>query len=135
MAMTFTPVRQARASGEIVSQIERAIFSGELKSGDRLESERELAERLLDRFSDAVLAAAAPGETLRLAVRREEGYCALRLSRPRALEGLSDSAMFGGGEGERADFSLRMVVGLAAIVGGKLVADGSDLVLRMPMAR
>ena len=45
MAMTFTPVRQARASGEIVSQIERAIFSGELKSGDRLESERELAER------------------------------------------------------------------------------------------
>ena len=45
MAMLFTPVRQARASGEIVSQIERAIFSGELKSGDRLESERELAER------------------------------------------------------------------------------------------
>jgi DNA-binding FadR family transcriptional regulator len=45
MAMLFTPVRQARASGEIVSQIERAIFSGELRSGDRLESERELAER------------------------------------------------------------------------------------------
>ncbi|MEO5641512.1 MAG: histidine kinase dimerization/phospho-acceptor domain-containing protein, partial [Sphingomicrobium sp.] len=97
--------------------------------------DRELAERLLDRFSDAVLAAAAPGETLRLAVRREEGFCALRLSRPRALEGLSDSAMFGGGEGERVDFSLRMVVGLAAIVGGKLVADGGDLVLRMPMAQ
>jgi DNA-binding FadR family transcriptional regulator len=45
MAVPFTPVRQARASGEIVSQIERAIFSGELKTGDRLESERELAER------------------------------------------------------------------------------------------
>jgi DNA-binding FadR family transcriptional regulator len=45
MAMLFTPVRQARASGEIVSQIERAIFTGELKAGDRLESERELAER------------------------------------------------------------------------------------------
>jgi DNA-binding FadR family transcriptional regulator len=43
--MTFTPVRQARASGEIVSQIEHAIFDGALKSGDRLESERELAER------------------------------------------------------------------------------------------
>lgn len=42
---TFTPVRQARASGEIVSQIERAIFEGDLKSGDRLESERDLAER------------------------------------------------------------------------------------------
>jgi DNA-binding FadR family transcriptional regulator len=43
--VAFTPIRQARASGEIVSQIERAIFDGELKTGDRLESERELAER------------------------------------------------------------------------------------------
>jgi DNA-binding FadR family transcriptional regulator len=41
----FTRIRQARASGEIVSQIERAIFDGQLKAGDRLESERELAER------------------------------------------------------------------------------------------
>jgi DNA-binding FadR family transcriptional regulator len=43
--VAFTPIRQARASGEIVSQIERAIFDGELKPGDRLESERDLAER------------------------------------------------------------------------------------------
>jgi len=43
--VSFTPIRQARASGEIVSQIERAIFDGELQTGDRLESERELAER------------------------------------------------------------------------------------------
>ena len=43
--MVFTPVRQARASGEIVLQIERAIFDGELRPGDRLESERELAEQ------------------------------------------------------------------------------------------
>src|SRR5437899_4764212 len=41
----FTPVRQSRASGEIVSQIERAIFAGELHAGDRLQSERELAEQ------------------------------------------------------------------------------------------
>ncbi len=44
-AAVFTPVRQARASGEIVSQIERAIFGGELSAGDRLQSERELAEQ------------------------------------------------------------------------------------------
>jgi DNA-binding FadR family transcriptional regulator len=43
--IAFTPIRQARASGEIVSQIERKIFDGDLKIGDRLESERELAER------------------------------------------------------------------------------------------
>ena len=95
--------------------------------------DRELAERLLDRFTGAVLAAASAGETLRLAVRREDGFCALRLSRPRALEGLSEAALLGGTDGG-ADFSLRMVVGLAHIVGGKLAADGSDLVLRMPMA-
>ncbi len=44
MSTTFTPVRQVRASGEIVSQIERAIFSAQLSPGDRLQSERELAE-------------------------------------------------------------------------------------------
>src|SRR5881628_2655590 len=41
----FTPIHQARASGEIVSQIERAIFSAQLLPGDRLQSERELAEQ------------------------------------------------------------------------------------------
>ncbi len=41
----FTPIRQSRASGEIVSQIERAIFAAELTVGDRLQSERELAEQ------------------------------------------------------------------------------------------
>src|SRR2546421_3011374 len=41
----FQPVHQARASGEIVSQIERAIFAAELSAGDRLQSERELAEQ------------------------------------------------------------------------------------------
>jgi GntR family transcriptional repressor for pyruvate dehydrogenase complex len=41
----FTPIRQSRASGEIVSQIERAIFAAELSPGDRLQSERELAEQ------------------------------------------------------------------------------------------
>src|SRR3989442_4791294 len=40
-----TPVHRARASAEIVSQIERAIFAGELQAGDRLQSERELAEQ------------------------------------------------------------------------------------------
>src|SRR5919201_4674404 len=41
----FEPIRRPRASGEIVAQIERAIFGGHLSSGDRLESERELAEK------------------------------------------------------------------------------------------
>lgn len=95
--------------------------------------DRELAERLLDRFTAAVLGVAREGETLRLAVRREDGFCALRLSRPRALEGMSEADLLNGGDGS-ADFALRMAYGLAQIVGGRLGADGSDLVLRMPIA-
>ncbi len=41
----FTPVSRSRASGEIVSQIEHAIFDGGVRPGDRLESERELADQ------------------------------------------------------------------------------------------
>ena len=40
----FERIRRPRASGEIVAQIERAIFGGQLSAGDRLQSERELAE-------------------------------------------------------------------------------------------
>jgi len=41
----FTPVNRSRASGEIVTQIERAIFDGVYSPGERLRSERELAEQ------------------------------------------------------------------------------------------
>ena len=41
----FTPVSRSRASGEIVTQIERAIFDGTYAAGERLRSERELAEQ------------------------------------------------------------------------------------------
>ncbi len=96
--------------------------------------DRELAERLLNRFTAAVLGATRPGETLRLAVRREDGFCALRISRPRALEGLSEAELLGVGGDGGAEFALRLAFGLAQIVGGRLRADGNDLVLRMPMA-
>lgn len=41
----FTPVTRTRASSEIVSQIERTIFDGVYAPGERLRSERELAEQ------------------------------------------------------------------------------------------
>lgn len=43
--MSFTPVRQVRASAEIVQQIEHTIFEGRLRPGDRLDPERDLAEQ------------------------------------------------------------------------------------------
>ena len=41
----FTPVSRTRASADIVDQIERAIFEAAYAPGERLRSERELAEQ------------------------------------------------------------------------------------------
>ncbi|MEE8586640.1 MAG: FadR/GntR family transcriptional regulator [Acidobacteriota bacterium] len=41
----FRKVRVARASEEVVKQVEEAVFSGRLSPGDRLPPERELAEK------------------------------------------------------------------------------------------
>jgi DNA-binding FadR family transcriptional regulator len=42
----FEPIRQSRASEQIVGQIQEAIVRGTLKPGDRLPGERELSEML-----------------------------------------------------------------------------------------
>ncbi len=41
----FRKVKVVRASEKVIGQVEEAIFSGQLSPGDRLPSERELAER------------------------------------------------------------------------------------------
>lgn len=46
MAIEFTPVKTKRLYEEIVEQIRQLISGGELKPGDKLLAERELAERL-----------------------------------------------------------------------------------------
>jgi DNA-binding FadR family transcriptional regulator len=48
----FTKVKLGRVSEEVVKQVQEAIFSGQLKPGDRLPSERALAEQFgLSRMS------------------------------------------------------------------------------------
>ena len=42
----FRPVRTKSASSEVAGQIKEMIMTGQLHPGDRLPSERELAERL-----------------------------------------------------------------------------------------
>jgi GntR family transcriptional regulator, transcriptional repressor for pyruvate dehydrogenase complex len=46
LAIAFTPVKSRRLYEEIVEQIKQLISGGELKPGDKLLSERELADRL-----------------------------------------------------------------------------------------
>src|SRR5574337_2129858 len=43
--MMYTPIRATRVYEQIAEQIEKRILSGELRSGDRLPTERELSEQ------------------------------------------------------------------------------------------
>src|SRR5215472_17965486 len=43
--MNILPLRRTRVPEEIVTQVRASIANGELRPGDRLPSERELAER------------------------------------------------------------------------------------------
>jgi DNA-binding FadR family transcriptional regulator len=42
---TFTPIRPTRASSDVIAQIREAIFSGRFRPGDRLPTEREMAQQ------------------------------------------------------------------------------------------
>lgn len=44
MAKLFEPIKQARISEEVMSQIKNSIIRGQFKRGDKLPSERELSE-------------------------------------------------------------------------------------------
>ena len=43
--MSFEPVRPTRASSDVVAQIREAILSGRVKPGDRLPTERDMAQQ------------------------------------------------------------------------------------------
>jgi GntR family transcriptional regulator, transcriptional repressor for pyruvate dehydrogenase complex len=42
---TFKPIKQSRVSGEVTEQLKQSILLGHFKSGEKLPSERELAEQ------------------------------------------------------------------------------------------
>ena len=44
-SLSFTPTRRGRVSAEILGQLKSAILSGRLQTGDKLPSEKELAEQ------------------------------------------------------------------------------------------
>ena len=103
----------------------------------------ELTERLLRRFTDAVLSATASGERLAVNVRRSGKRCLISITRPQATImagkddlldpeftlGQSDRAMLGLG------FSLRLVNGLVGIAGGALDITEDEFTLSIPLAK
>nr|WP_283938416.1 histidine kinase dimerization/phospho-acceptor domain-containing protein [Sphingomonas alba] len=103
----------------------------------------ELMERLLRRFTDAVLSATASGEQLKLNVRPAGKALAFDITRPGATmmagkEELLDPE-FTIGDADRAllglGFSLRLVNGLVGIAGGSLEIGESQFTLSVPLAK
>jgi hypothetical protein len=103
----------------------------------------ELMERLLRRFTDAVLSATAGGERLVMRIRQAGARWAFSITRPEAtlLAGKDDllDPEFTLGEADRAmlglGFSLRLVNGLVGIAGGELEIAGDRFILSLPRAK
>ena len=108
----------------------RVVIEHSLES-NRLLLDRELVERLVERFAEAVFASAGPDEMLRLDVRGDGDAAVFSLTRPVALTDLDDAAPT---NGNRAAMALRLVAGLAQIVGGSLSHDDARIMLRLPLA-
>lgn len=103
--------------------------------------EPELTERLLRRFTDAILAATAPGERLTIRARRSDDRIGIGVTRPKStvLAGKEDllDPEFTIGGADRAllglGFSLRLINGLVGIAGGGLDIDEGHFTLTIPL--
>ncbi|MES2903809.1 MAG: histidine kinase dimerization/phospho-acceptor domain-containing protein [Pseudomonadota bacterium] len=100
----------------------------------------ELSDRLLRRFTEAILAASAANEQLTLRLRRFDDRIAISLTRPRATimagkQQLLDPEFTIGGT-DRAllglGFSMRLINGLVGIAGGALDIDDAQFTLSVP---
>jgi len=91
-----------------------------------------LAERLLRRFVEAVTSAAAAGERIELVIDRVGEAAALAIDRPEATRSMSEVELLRGGSVSNLGFALRLVRGLAQIVGGSLDIGPERIVLLLP---
>jgi hypothetical protein len=97
--------------------------------------EPQLADRLIYRLCNALIAVAENGERLRLSVDQSGHNCRFSISRPASLAGSSEEQLFGtAGQGLEQGFPLRLVRGLARIAGADLVASRNSLSLLFPRA-
>lgn len=96
--------------------------------------EPELVERLIFRMASAVIEQAEQGERLALSVDRTAEDCRVTISRPHALQDLTEAQLFGTGQDARGVFLLRLIRGLAGIAGADVVATPAAIALVFPRA-
>jgi signal transduction histidine kinase len=100
------------------------------------------AQRLVARLLATLVAAAQPGERLRIQVSPKTRNARLSVTRPRALGAATGDALFAIDEnGDSTEgallgtgFALRLARNLAAELGGRLQIEEDRLTLRLPMA-
>ena len=106
----------------------------------RIRLQRDLAQRLLNRFVEAVTSVAEEGEELILTARTAGDQVGILLNCPRALRGIDEEELLDPGfsagreNGLGTGFALRLVRGLATIAGGGLRVEPGQLVLSLPSA-
>jgi signal transduction histidine kinase len=97
--------------------------------------DREVAERLIQRMVEAVIARASEGETLRLGVDPERDRCMVWISRPAALAGLAEQDLFGSAEDALSEeFPLRLARGLAHSAGADIIVSPAAVCLSFASA-
>jgi hypothetical protein len=97
--------------------------------------DRDVAERLIQRMVEAVIARASDGETLRLGVDSERDRCIVWISRPAALAGVADEQLFGSADDALSqEFPLRLARGLAHSAGCDVVVSPTAICLSFPNA-
>ena len=112
------------------------------EEGHRCMLKPELTERLVRRFTDAVLSASAPGEQLAFRFYHLDHRCGMSVTRPKStLSATKDDLLnpqFTVGEADQAllglGFSLRLVNGLAGIADGELEITSEHFTLYVPTA-
>jgi signal transduction histidine kinase len=97
--------------------------------------DRDVAERLIQRMVEAVIARASEGETLRFGVDRERDRCMVWISRPAELAGLADQDLFGSAEDALSEeFPLRLARGLAHSAGADILVSPDAVCLSFASA-
>jgi hypothetical protein len=132
--------------GEVVERLVGRLRDSAAQRGVTLEASRttadltaatdaEIAERLIIRMCDAVIARASQGECLRLGVDKENSHCTVWISRPQSLAGASEEQLFGTADDAMSEgFPLRLARGLAHSAGTQLRATTNAISLAFPRA-
>jgi hypothetical protein len=122
----LSAAQAAAAGGSVRLTLEDRLGGGEVALPPLL------AERLVGQLASTLTDAAAEGERIAGVLDRIGGQLAIAIDRPAALRSFSEEQLLSS-EVPDSRFALRLVQGLATMVGGRLDIAADRLVLLLPM--